>query len=224
MYLRDAMSNMGRAGLGWLGINMRPAMATLDASDKVSWQDVHCIDTAWLIRRQLEPTIGSQPRTIPSIPGTALSAADLDWVRGNVALIYLLHAGQWQPVPSKPPIDWFERLASDCSRITAREARTILIAAFDAVPQPAKAMLLQPLSADERAWVRQNSTTVRDLCSGQLRGIPTTASRAWIAALQSAVGGTASEIAAILGIILDLIAHTSSAMGSCLSSIAGGRT
>ena len=71
--------------------------------------------------------------------------------------------------------------------------------AFETVPPLEKAPITEPLSANEREWAKQNKTTVRELYSGKLRGMPKHPSRAWVIAFQSAVGGTAAEMAAILG-------------------------
>jgi hypothetical protein len=181
------------------------------AVDPISWQDVHRQDTLWLVRRQdsKHGTEGKR-RTGSSMPETLLDTLGLRWVRQNTALIYLLRTGQWQTVPSAPPDCWAERLVSDCSGVTVTAARKILTTAFETVPQLAESAFPEPLSPDEREWARQNSTTIHDLYSGQLRGIPKDPSRTWVAAFQSAVGGTTAEIAAMLAIIVKVAHHVGS--------------
>ncbi len=205
--MRGTLSSMRRLSFGWLAAKPR----AVEVTSSPSWQDVHCSDTARLVRRWAEPGI-SRRLKVAYASGSAPGADELDWARRNPALVHLLRTGQWQSVPSTPPASWVEKLASECSRIEASEARNILIAALGAVPQPTKAPLPQPLSPDEREWVDQNSTTVHQLCKGQLRGIPTSPSRAWITGLQSAIGGTRGEIAAILDIVLNAIARAPSAV------------
>jgi hypothetical protein len=161
-----------------------------------SWQDIHRRDTAWLARDRNQPEgMGRPPEK---------------WVRQNAALIHLLRTGQWQPVPSSPPDRWVERLTREFSGVTPGAAHKLLTAAISAIPDPAKAILPEPLSVDEREWVKRNSTMVRELSEGQLRGIPASPSRAWIAAFQSAVGGTRSEIAAMLAIIVNVASDAGS--------------
>jgi hypothetical protein len=196
-----------RFTLKW--INSKPDEAKAPArsapSEPLSWQDVHCQDTSWWVsspkprqetrRRALAVSLSPEPST---------SALELRWIRQNSALVYLLRTGQWQPVPSSPPDTWVERLGGKFSGITLDVARRILTVAFETVPQPAKVISPEPLSNIERHWAGQNSPMVRGLFSGQLRGIPTSPSRAWVTAFQSAVGGTVVEISAILAVVTDI--------------------
>ena len=209
--LDGALAAVLRFSVRWL--TPQPSEATVAAPTvRASWQDVHCGDTTSLIRRRLDAGIGNQHSGASSLPLSWPSSGELDWARRNSALIYLLRTGQWQPVPSTPQEAWTERLATEFSGITASEARKILVAAFDAAPEPHQTPLPQPLSPDERGSIRANGSVVQDLHSGQLRGIPTKPSRPWTAALQCAVGGTGTEIAAILNIILSIIDRTRAAM------------
>jgi hypothetical protein len=82
--------------------------------------------------------------------------------------------------------------------------------AFEAVPKLAEAQIAEPLSQDERDWAMQNSKTIFELYRGQLRGIPKHPSRTWVAAFQSAAGGTSAEIAAILAVIVNVAHHSDS--------------
>lgn len=171
---------------------------------KLSWQDVHRRDTASLIQRGAWTQGAKNPGA--SLPRTwAAEGVDLSWVRQNAGLVYLLRSGQWRAIPSTPPEYWAERLVSKVSGLTINEARKILASAFAAAPQLPKAKRFEPLSPDERTWVGQHSTVVRDLSNGKLRGIPSSPTRAWVSAFQSAVDGTMAEVTAILTIILEAI-------------------
>jgi hypothetical protein len=198
----------GKLHLDVVKPSVEPAVA-----EPISWREVYRRDTSWLLQRHdTGHGTGGQERTGSSIPETLLGTSELGWVRRNAALVYLLRTGQWQPVPSSPPDCWVERLVTDSSGVTVDAARKILTAAFDAVPPLAVAAFPEPLSTDEREWVKRNSTTVRELYSGQLRGIPKDPSRTWVAAFQSAVGGTTAEIAAISAIIVNVAHHAGSTM------------
>ena len=187
--------------------------AELAAAEPISWQDVHRQDTSRLARwHDLKHGMRVQERTGSSVPETPLDTSELSWVRRNAALVYLLRTGQWQPVPSSPPDCWVERFATGSSGVTVAAARKILSTAFDAVPPVEKAPITEPLSANEREWAKQNSTTVHELYSGKLRVIPKHPSRAWITAFQSAVGGATAEIAAILAVIVNVTHHSDTTM------------
>lgn len=183
------------------------------AIEPISWQDVHRRDTSRLMQFQnSRQDAWGQRRTAAIVPETPLGVPELGWVRQNTTLVYLLRTGQWQPVPSSPPECWVERLVAQFSKITTAAARQILTIALEAVPHPGKATFPAPLSPDEREWIQRNSTTVHNLYSGRLRGVPTSPSRAWVAAFQSAVGGTTVEISAMLAIIVGVISQAGSIM------------
>jgi hypothetical protein len=189
----------------WLNAGKAEPPVGSAAVEPNSWQDIHRRDTAWLAKdRNQSRGIGRQERVLASPSQTSLGAPEIGWVRQNAALIHLLRTGQWQPVPSSPPERWVERLTREFSGVTPGAAHKILMEAIRAIPDPAKANLPEPLSLEEREWVRRNSTMVHELSKGQLRGIPASPSRAWIAAFQSAVGGTRAEIAAMLAIIVNV--------------------
>jgi hypothetical protein len=211
--LRDAVSVVRRLGVRWLRIYSDPA-TTASPRVPTSWQEVHRGDTDGLIRRRLEAGFVNQHRVTPSLSLPSPSSEELNWARRHSALIFLLRTGQWQPVPSAPPEAWTERLATEFSGITAGEARKILVAALDAAPVLHTTPLPQPLSPDERGWVCTNGTVINDLCSGHLRGIPKKPSRPWITALQSAVGGTGTEISALLNIVLGVIDRAPTAINA----------
>ncbi len=182
----------------------KPLTANI-TSELMSWQDVHRHDTSsWASGGRSAG--GTMRSSWTSAHGRDPLSGGLDfgWMRQNAALLHLLRSGQWQPVPYQPPDIWAERLATRSSGITTDAARRILTMAFDVVPQPSRSAVVQPVSQDERAWAQRNHATVRGLTEGQLRGIPTSPSRAWVAAFQSAVGGTMAEIAAILALVVDI--------------------
>jgi hypothetical protein len=213
----QSVTTDGLAAVSWLKAKLHlaepdPAVA-LAANEPISWQEVHRQDTSRLVR-WYDPGHGMrvQERAGASVPETPLDTSELIWVRRNAALIYLLRTGQWQPVPSSPPDCWVERFATGSSGVTVAVARKILSTAFEAVPPVASAPITEPLSANEREWAKQNSTTVRELYNGKLRGIPKHPSRAWVTAFQSAVGGTTAEIAAILAVIVNVAHHSGSPM------------
>ena len=173
--------------------------------EPLSWQDVHRQDTSWWVSAPTPRHAGRRrPLVVSPSPDPSTSGLELGWIRQNSPLVYLLRTGQWQSVPSSPPDTWVERLASKFSGITLNVARRVLTMAFETVPEPAKVISPEPLSKIERQWAGQNSTTVHGLFSGQLRGIPTTPSRAWVTAFQTAVGGTVVEISAILAVVVDI--------------------
>ena len=193
-------------------MNVGPSVGP-DAIVQASWQDIHRRNTPWLISpRNSGQNMVGQRRAIAAVPDSSLGVLELDWVRHNTALVYLLRTGHWQPVPSVPPDIWVERLVTATSGITTGAARKILTIAIAAVPQPVQASLLEPLSLDEHEWAVRNTETVRGLSNGQLQGIPTSPTRTWIAAFQLAVGGKTGEIAAILAIIVNVMTTPSSAM------------
>ncbi len=205
------------AAVSWLKAKLHLAGAEpavqLAVAEPISWQDVHRQDTSRLARwHDSKHGMRVRKRTALSVPETPLDTSELSWVRRNAALVYMLRTGQWQPVPSSPPDCWVERFTTGSSGVTVTAARKILSTAFEAVPPLEKAPITEPLSANEREWAKQNSTTVRELYSGKLRGIPKHPSRAWVTAFQSAVGGTAAEMAAILGIIVNVAHHSGSPM------------
>ena len=200
------------AAVSWLKAKLHLAGAEaaveLAAAQPISWQEVHRQDTRRLAQlHHAKHNMRAQRRAGSFASEAPLDTAELGWVRRNAALIYLLRTGQWRPVPSSPPDCWAERLMTDTSGVTVETARKILSTAFEAVPPFAKASITEPLSANEREWAKQNSTTVRELYSGKLRVIPRHPSRSWVAAFQSAVGGTTAEIAAILAIIVNVAHH-----------------
>jgi len=170
----------------------------------VSWQDIHRQDTAQLAF--LTERCVRRPREITaSVMEHSLAASELAWMRQNATLVYLLRTGQWAPVPATPPDSWAQSLATKSSGVTITAARKVLAEAIATAPHPAKPAFPAPLSAGEHIWAKQNGATVHGLYNGQLRGAPTNPSRAWVAAFQSAVGGTTAEIVAILSIIVDVI-------------------
>lgn len=173
-------------------------------AEPVSWQDVHCRDTFGLERHgRAAPAIGAHAALTVDAT-TSPPTAEFGWARENAALIHLLRTGQWHSVPSLPPDCWVERLTKEFSGTTMNAARKLLTVVLEAAPRPARATYPEPLSADEREWVRRNIAAVHGLSIGQLRGIPATPSRTWVAALQSAVGGTMIEIAAILAVVVNI--------------------
>jgi hypothetical protein len=183
------------------------------AAKPISWQEVHRQDTSRMAQcYSPQHEAEGRERAGSSEPETLLGTSELGWMRQNAALVYLLRTGQWQSVPSSPPDHWVEHLVTGSSGVTVAVARKILTTAFEAVPPLAKAAFPEPLSTDEHEWARRNSTTVHDLYSGHLRGIPKDPSRTWVAAFQSAVGGTTAEIAAILAIIVNVAHHAGSTM------------
>jgi hypothetical protein len=216
--LTDQSERLDRsAAVSWLRTKLHladvePSVAPAGTSP-ISWQEVHRQDTSWLVRlRDSQVGRRDEERTSAAAPQTVLGTSELGWVRQNAALVYLLRTGRWQPVPSSPPDCWAERLVTDSSGVTVATARKILTTAFETVPQLPEAAFREPLSADEHAWAKRNSSTVHELCSGQLRGIPKEPSRTWVAAFQSAVGGTTAEIAAILAIIVNVACDAGSVM------------
>ncbi len=205
------------AAFSWVTAMLQPSLVEPSvgaaAIEPISWQDVHRRDTSRLMQFQnsRQDTWG-QRRTFAIVPETPLGVPELGWVRQNATLVYLLRTGQWQPVPSSPPDCWVERLVAQFSKTTMTAARKILTIALAAVPHPGRAAFPAPLSPDEHEWILRNSTTVHDLYSGRLRGVPTSPSRAWVAAFQSAVGGTTVEISAMLAIIVSVIGQPGSIM------------
>jgi hypothetical protein len=197
------------AATSWLRAKLHlaetePSMEAAPA-EPISWQEVHRRDTSWLAQRHmLQRGIWAKGRTEPTMSEPMIGTSELSWMRRNSALVYLLRTGQWQPVPSSLPDRWVERLAANFSGITVAAARRILLTALKAVPQLDEAVSIEPLTAGEREWAKQNSTTLRDLHSGVLRGMPKGLSRNWVAAFQSAVGGTAAEVTAMLAIIVNV--------------------
>jgi hypothetical protein len=203
--------------VSWLRAKLNLAMVKPSvepaAGEPISWQEVHRQDTSRMAQSysRKHETEGRE-RAGSTVPETLLGTSELGWMRQNAALVYLLRTGQWQSVPSSPPDRWVEHLVTGTSGVTAAAARKLLTTALEAVPQLAEAAFPEPLSTDEHEWARRNSTTVHDLSSGQLRGIPKDPSRTWVAAFQSAVGGTTAEIAAILAIIVNVAHHAGSTM------------
>jgi hypothetical protein len=189
----------------WLNTGKADSPIGPTSVEPISWLEIHRQDTAWLVKERNQPQrMGRRERVVASPLETSLGAPDIGWVRQNAALIHLLRTGQWQPVPSSPPDRWVERLTREFSGVTPSAAHKILTTAIRAIPDPAKAILPELLSLEEREWIQRNCTMVHELSKGQIRGIPASPSRAWIAAFQSAVGGTRTEIAAMLAIIVNV--------------------